>query len=87
MLAEPRAANAFVRESLALFRELAREMNDRLLMATMLPLVAASTGVAGKPGSAARLLGASEGALQRMEAFQQLNDKRELEEAVAEPLA
>jgi hypothetical protein len=61
---------------------LAREMSDRLLMATMLPLVAGSMEVAGQPRIAARLLGAFEGALQRMGAFQQLNDKRELDRLI-----
>lgn len=58
---------------------LARDMGDRLQMATTLPILAWTMGMAGQPRQAARLLGASKRALESMGAFHQLNDKPEVD--------
>ena len=62
---------------------LARDMDARLEMAKALPILTGAMGMLGQPREAIRLLGASEGALERMGAFFQLNDKREFEAMVA----
>jgi predicted ATPase/DNA-binding CsgD family transcriptional regulator len=58
---------------------LARDMGARLEMAKALSLVAGALGRLGQPRQAIRLLGASERALEHMGAFNQLNDKSELD--------
>ena len=62
---------------------LARDMDDRLLMATTLALLAGTIGMLGQPQRAVRLFGASEGALERMGAFHQLNDRSEVDVMIA----
>jgi predicted ATPase/DNA-binding CsgD family transcriptional regulator len=62
---------------------LACDMNNRLQMAVSLSILAGAMGMLGEPQRAIRLLGASESALERMGAFHQLNDKREVEEMIA----
>ncbi len=59
--------------------QLARAMNNRLQMATDLALPAGAIGALGEAQQAARLLGASERALERLGAFHQLNDKPEID--------
>jgi ATP/maltotriose-dependent transcriptional regulator MalT len=63
--------------------ELARTMNNRLQLATALALLAGAIGASGQPQQAARLLGASERTLERLGAFHQLNDKREIDGMIA----
>jgi hypothetical protein len=63
--------------------QLTRAMNDRLQLATALALLAGAIGVMGQPQQAARLLGASEIALERLGAFHQPNDKREIDGMIA----
>ncbi len=58
---------------------LARDMDNRLEMAKALPILAWVMGMLGQPQRAIRLLGASERALEGMGAFNQLNDKREVD--------
>jgi predicted ATPase/class 3 adenylate cyclase len=59
--------------------QLARTMNNRLQMATDLALLAGAISALGEAQQAARLLGASEKALERLGAFHQLNDKPEID--------
>ncbi|MGZ3616992.1 MAG: hypothetical protein ACXWOL_09035, partial [Ktedonobacteraceae bacterium] len=59
--------------------QLAHVMNNRLQMATDLALLAGAIGMLGEAQYAARLLGASEMALERLGAFHQLNDKTEID--------
>jgi hypothetical protein len=63
--------------------QLARAINNRLQLATALALLAGAIGALGQPQQAARLLGASERALERLGAFHQLNDKREIDGMIA----
>jgi predicted ATPase/DNA-binding CsgD family transcriptional regulator len=63
--------------------QLARAMNNRLQLATVLALLAGAIGALGRPQQAARLLGASERALERLGAFHQPNDKREIDGMIA----
>ncbi len=63
--------------------ELARTINNRLQLATTLALLAGAIGASGQPQQAARLLGASEIALERLGAFHQPNDKREIDGIIA----
>ncbi len=63
--------------------QLARAMNNRLKLATDLALLAGAIGALGRPRQAARLLGASEIALERLGAFHQLNDKQEVDVIMA----
>lgn len=62
---------------------LARDMGNRLEMAKTLPILAWAMGMTGQPRRAIRLLGASEHALERMGAFHQLNDQREVDAMIA----
>jgi predicted ATPase/DNA-binding CsgD family transcriptional regulator len=62
---------------------LARAMNNRLLQATILTELAGAIGALGQPKQATRLLGASESALERLGAFHQPNDKREIDDIMA----
>ena len=62
---------------------LARGMGHRLEMAKTLTILAGATGMLGQPRRAIRLFGASESALERMGAFHQLNDKREVDGMIA----
>lgn len=57
----------------------ARDMENRLEMAKALQIVSGAMGLSGQPRQAFRLFGASEQALERMGAFHQLNDKREVD--------
>ena len=59
--------------------ELARTMNNRLELAKALATLAGAIGELGQAQRAARLLGASESALERFGAFHQLNDKPEID--------
>jgi predicted ATPase/DNA-binding CsgD family transcriptional regulator len=63
--------------------QLACEMDHRLEMAKTLPILAWVMGMSGQPERAIRLLGASDSALERMGAFHQLNDKREVDAMIA----
>jgi len=58
---------------------LARTMNNRLELAKALAALAGAIGELGQAQRAARLLGASESALERFGAFHQLNDKPEID--------
>jgi predicted ATPase/DNA-binding CsgD family transcriptional regulator len=58
---------------------LARTMNNRLELAEALAALAGAIGELGQAQRAARLLGASESALERFGAFHQLNDKSEID--------
>ena len=62
---------------------LAREMNNRLLLATTLATVAGSLGALGQPEQAVRLFGASESAFEKLGAFFQPNDQREIDDMIA----
>jgi predicted ATPase/DNA-binding CsgD family transcriptional regulator len=59
--------------------QLACDMGARLEMAKALQIVAGAMGRLGQPRQAIRWLGASERALERMGAFHQPNDRRELD--------
>jgi predicted ATPase/DNA-binding CsgD family transcriptional regulator len=59
--------------------QLAREMNQRLFVATALAILAGALGALGQSQQSARLLGASAGALERMGAFLQPNDQQEVD--------
>ena len=59
--------------------ELARTMNNRLELAKALATLAGAIGELAQAQRAARLLGASESALERFGAFHQLNDKPEID--------
>ncbi len=63
--------------------ELARAMHNRHLMATTLTTLAGSLGMLGQPRQALRLLSASESGLERMGAFHQPNDQREVDGIIA----
>jgi non-specific serine/threonine protein kinase len=58
---------------------LARTLNNRLELAKALAALAGAIGELGQAQRAARLLGASESALERFGAFHQLNDKPEID--------
>jgi predicted ATPase/DNA-binding CsgD family transcriptional regulator len=62
---------------------LARAMNHRLQMATALAIFAGAAGMLGQPEQAAHLFGASEIALERLGAFLQPNDQREIDSMIA----
>jgi len=59
--------------------QLARTMNNRLELAKVLTVFAGAIGELGQAQLAARLLGASESALERFGAFHQLNDRPEID--------
>ncbi|MEO6889554.1 MAG: LuxR C-terminal-related transcriptional regulator [Ktedonobacteraceae bacterium] len=63
--------------------QLARASNNRLELATVLALLAGALGALGQPELAARLLGASERALERLGAFHVPNDRREIDAMIA----
>jgi predicted ATPase/DNA-binding CsgD family transcriptional regulator len=63
--------------------QLAHDMNNRLEVAKALQILAVAIGLLDRPPHAVRLLGAAEQALERMGAFQQLNDKREVDALLA----
>lgn len=63
--------------------QLARTMNNRLELAKALAAFAGALGELGQAQRAARLLGASESALERFGAFHQLNDKPEIDAIIA----
>ncbi|HEU5369441.1 MAG TPA: LuxR C-terminal-related transcriptional regulator [Ktedonobacterales bacterium] len=63
--------------------QLAHAMNNRLLMATALTTLSGSLGLLGQPRQALRLLSASGGGLERMGAFYQPNDQREVDSMTA----
>ncbi len=63
--------------------QLASAMNNRLLLAMALAILAGAIGGLGQPRQAARLLGASESALERLGALHQPNDKREIDDIIA----
>jgi predicted ATPase/DNA-binding CsgD family transcriptional regulator len=63
--------------------QLASAMNSRLQLATALAILAGAIGGLGQPRQAARLLGASESALERLGALHQPNDKREIDDIIA----
>jgi non-specific serine/threonine protein kinase len=60
--------------------QVARTMNNKLLSAIGLAIHAGAIGALGQSERAARLLGASESALERLGAFHQPNDRREIDE-------
>ncbi|HVU65640.1 MAG TPA: hypothetical protein VHD63_00860, partial [Ktedonobacteraceae bacterium] len=62
---------------------LARSMNSRLELAKTLATFAGVIGASGQPLQAARLFGASARALERLGAFHQLNDQREIDTMIA----
>jgi hypothetical protein len=64
--------------------QLACAMNNRLLLAEALATLAGAFGGMGQPQQAARLLGASESALERLGAFHQPNDKREIDDIITD---
>ncbi len=76
---EAERARDLVRQGL----QLARAMNNRLQLATALAIFAGAIGALGQPRQAARLLGASESALERLGALHQPNDKREIDGIIA----
>jgi non-specific serine/threonine protein kinase len=59
--------------------QLARSLNNKLELAKALATLAGAIGEPGQAQRAARLLGASESALERCGAFHQLNDKPEID--------
>jgi ATP/maltotriose-dependent transcriptional regulator MalT len=59
--------------------QLASVMNNRLLSAEALATLAGAISALGQPEQAARLLGASDGALERLGAFRQPNDQLEID--------
>ncbi len=63
--------------------QIARTMNNRLDMAKDLALLAGALGALGQPESAARLLGTSERVMERLGAFHQPGDKREIDDIIA----
>jgi predicted ATPase/DNA-binding CsgD family transcriptional regulator len=63
--------------------QVARAMNHRLQSATALATLAGAVGALGQPAQAARLFGASEIALERLGAFLQPNDQREIDSLIA----
>ncbi len=67
--------------------QLASTINNRLLLAEALAILAGATGKLGQPMHAARLLGASEGALERLGALHQPNDKQEIDSIITAVLA
>ncbi len=62
---------------------LARAMNNRLELAKSPAILAGAIGALGRPQPAARLLGASERALERLGAFHQPNDTWEIDGMIA----
>lgn len=76
---EVERARSLARQAL----DLARAMNNQLEMAKALATFAGTIGALGQPEQAARLFGASESALERMGAFHQPNDKREIDAMIA----
>ncbi len=76
---EVERARSLARQAL----DLARAMNNQLEMAKALATFAGTIGALGQPEQAARLFGASESALERMGAFHQPNDKREIDALIA----
>jgi tetratricopeptide (TPR) repeat protein len=62
---------------------LACSMNIKLDIANALAVLAGALGALGQPEVAARLLGASERALERLGAFHVPNDKREIDDIIA----
>jgi len=63
--------------------QLANTMNNRLLLAIALSILAGAIGGLGQPRQAACLLGASESALERLGALHQPNDRREIDDIIA----
>lgn len=63
--------------------QLASAMNNRFLLALALAILAGAIGGLGQPRQAARLLGASESAFERLGAIHQPNDKREIDDIIA----
>jgi predicted ATPase/DNA-binding CsgD family transcriptional regulator len=63
--------------------QLARSMSNRLELATALSILSGALGALGQPELAARLLGASERALERMGAVNVPSDKREIDDIIA----
>ncbi len=59
--------------------QLAYAMNNRLQSTEALATLAGAIGALGQPEQAARLLGASDGALERLGAFRQPNDQPEID--------
>jgi hypothetical protein len=59
-------------------------MDNRLQMAVALSILAGALGMLGQPRQAARLFRSSDRALERMGAFHQLNDKREVDGMIAD---
>jgi hypothetical protein len=59
-------------------------MNNRLELAKALATLAGTIGALGQPQQAARLLSASERALERLGAFHQLNDKPEIDAIITD---
>ncbi|GHO51121.1 LuxR C-terminal-related transcriptional regulator [Ktedonospora formicarum] len=75
---EAERARALSRQGL----QLARAINNTLQVATILALLAGAVCGLGQPQQAARLLGASESAMERLGAFHQPNDKREIDSII-----
>ncbi|HEY7357488.1 MAG TPA: hypothetical protein VH590_13510, partial [Ktedonobacterales bacterium] len=65
------------------FLQGACEINNKFLQATALAILAGARGALGYYEQAARLLGASEGALERLGAFLQPNDQQEVDGMMA----
>jgi predicted ATPase/DNA-binding CsgD family transcriptional regulator len=63
--------------------QLAHTINNQLQLAQTLAILAGAIGAQGQPQQAARLLGASEKALERLGAFHQPNDRREIDDIIA----
>lgn len=63
--------------------QIAQTLHNRLELAKALTLLAGIIGILGDPQQAARLFGTSEIALERLGAFHQLNDKREIDNMIA----
>lgn len=63
--------------------QIARAMNNRLGQAKSLPILAGTLGAVGQAQRAARLLGASESALERLGAFYEPNDQPEIDGIIA----
>ena len=76
---EAERARGLARQAL----DVARVMNNRLEVAKALEILAGSLGVLGQPQLSARLLGASEMALERLGAFHEPNDQPEFEAIIA----
>ena len=63
--------------------QLARSMSNRLELATALSVLAGALGALGQPELAARLLSASERALERLGAFHVPSDRWEIDDIIA----